>query len=70
MSGPNLRRLLRAAEVAELLAVSIRTVWDYRARGALPAILLGPGTVRFAPEDVARFIQERSERALREAGKL
>jgi predicted DNA-binding transcriptional regulator AlpA len=49
-------RLLRAGEVAEMLAVSSRLVWRFRAEGKLPSVSLA-GATRFRLSDVKRFMQ-------------
>ncbi len=56
--------LLRKAEVAALLRVSIRTVDRLIASGQLPCVRLGEsgGAVRFRMEDVRRLV-ERSRKA-------
>ena len=45
-------RPMTAAEVAELLGVSVKTVYVYVQRGELPARRVGPRLLRFMPEDV------------------
>ncbi|MFZ4576085.1 MAG: helix-turn-helix domain-containing protein [Phycisphaerales bacterium] len=49
-------KLLRAGEVAEMLAVSARLVWRFRAEGKLPSVALA-GATRFRLSDVRRFMQ-------------
>lgn len=48
-------RLLRAQEAADLLAVSPRLVWRFRAEGKLPAVSIA-GATRFRLSDVKRLI--------------
>lgn len=50
-------RLMRAAEVADVLGVSPWTVYAYARDGRLPSRELGPRCVRFAREDVESFVQ-------------
>lgn len=50
-------RLLRAPEVAALLAISTRGVWRLRKSGRLPCVKVG-GAVRFRPADVRALQQE------------
>ncbi len=53
------KRLLTAAEVAERLGFTERYVWRLGREGVLPRIKLpGRKYVRFAEEDVERFIDE------------
>lgn len=49
-------RLLKASEAAELLSVSVRSVWSLRSCGDLPAIQIGRAT-RFRLTDVERIIR-------------
>ena len=51
--------LLTAEGVAEILGRHPRTVLALARSGALPAVRLGYKTVRFRPEDVRAFIDER-----------
>ena len=55
-------KLLRGAEVAEMLSISKTHVFRLAAEGTLPAIQINQKTVRFSPDDVAAFI-ERQRRA-------
>jgi len=48
-------RLLRAAEVAEMLAVSTRLVWRFRSEGKLPAVQIA-GATRFRLSDVRKLM--------------
>jgi excisionase family DNA binding protein len=48
--------LLRAQEVAVLLAISTRTVWRFARSGRLPSVAVG-SALRFTLADVQRFIQ-------------
>ena len=49
-------RLLRAREVAMMLAISTRLVWRFRSEGKLPAVQMG-GATRFRLSDVTRLVQ-------------
>lgn len=49
-------QLLRAGEVAEMLAVSSRLVWRFRSEGKLPAVQIA-GATRFRLSDVERLIE-------------
>jgi hypothetical protein len=55
-------RLLSKGEVADLLNVSVRSVDRLRGEGLLKEVYVR-GSVRFAPEDVADFVnrQRRGE---------
>ena len=56
-------RLLTAAEVAERLGFTERYVWRLGREGVLPRIKLpGRKYVRFAEEDVERFVAGARER--------
>ncbi len=55
--------LLRARELAALLAISIRTVWRLTAAGDLPAPVRFGGTTRWRHSDVVRFIARQSARS-------
>ena len=47
--------LLRANQVAQLLAVSTRLVWRFRSEGKLPAIQIA-GATRFRRSDVLKLM--------------
>jgi excisionase family DNA binding protein len=49
--------LLSAAEVAEILKVSSRSVLRYAREGRIECVQLGHRTVRFTPESVAALIR-------------
>lgn len=53
--------LLTVSEVAEILAVSVRTVRDWLDRGKLPRVSLPGRIVRVRAVDLARFIDEHRE---------
>jgi excisionase family DNA binding protein len=46
-------KLLTPVEVAELLRVTPKTVRRWALRGRLPAVRMGPNTVRFAECEIA-----------------
>jgi len=50
------RKLLTYADVAEMLAVDVRTVYRLRSAGKLRPVTLGPRIVRFRREDIDRII--------------
>jgi excisionase family DNA binding protein len=50
-------RLLNTREVAELLGVSVETVYHWTADGTLPSIRLTPRTLRFDPAAIAAFVE-------------
>lgn len=54
---PGSDRLLNVNEVAEILCVSIRTVWALRATGELPAYKVGHLT-RWRRNDVYRYMAD------------
>jgi len=56
-------RLLRAQEVATMLAVSTRLVWRFRSEGRLPAVQIA-GSTRFRASDVRRLIEEGTKRGV------
>jgi excisionase family DNA binding protein len=53
-------RLLRPREVADVLQVSVRSVYSLVAAGRLRAcrVGIGMGTIRVHPVDLARFISD------------
>jgi predicted site-specific integrase-resolvase len=51
-------RLLKRAEVAAQLSVSLIAVRKLERSGALPFVSIAPHTRRFRPEDVARYVAE------------
>jgi excisionase family DNA binding protein len=53
--------LLRAEDIAERCAVSLRTVRGWIASGRLPVLRLGLRCVRIAPEELARFLAAARE---------
>lgn len=57
-------RLLRPEEVAEVLRVSVRTVYNVVRRGDLTAcrIGLGDGRIRIHPEDLAAYVTQLRNR--------
>ncbi len=55
-------RLLTAAEVGARLAISRRSVQRLALTGRIPAVYLGPRTLRFEREKVERWIRESYRR--------
>ena len=51
-------RLLRANDVAEILACSVSEVYALKAGGVLPYLKIG-GMVRFREQDIEEFINSR-----------
>lgn len=51
------KNLLTAHDVAEMLNVSLRSVWTWAASGRLKARKIGPKATRFKREDVERLIE-------------
>lgn len=49
-------RLLTYPEVAEALQVTERTVRTLCRAGELPYLVIGKGSIRFAPDDLARYL--------------
>jgi excisionase family DNA binding protein len=54
---PEADRLLTVEQVADLLAISVRTAWSLRSAGKLRAVKVGPRATRFRREDVAKLIE-------------
>ena len=53
--------LLSAADVAEALGISVRTLWRWSRDGITPAPLrLGKKTTRWRASDLQRYIDSRS----------
>ncbi len=53
-------RLMTAKEVAEILAVSEKTVYRWSASGVLPCFRQGR-VIRFIPEEIKKYILDRTE---------
>ncbi|MEX1071398.1 MAG: helix-turn-helix domain-containing protein [Anaerolineales bacterium] len=56
---PNLERLLRATEVAEILNVSKAFVYQLMQKGLIRTVRIGASR-RIRMEDLSRFIQENT----------
>jgi excisionase family DNA binding protein len=54
-------KLLSVSELAELLGISIPTVYAWVSKGRLPCVKLGTRTM-FDPVEIARWVNERSRR--------
>jgi excisionase family DNA binding protein len=52
-------RLLTAREVADLLGVSVETILRWTRRGALPAIRLPSGAIRFREVELDEWLAGR-----------
>lgn len=52
-------RLLRAKEVADLLAVSVWHLDQLRRDGLIKSVHVGARTHRYHPDDVAEFVRRR-----------
>jgi excisionase family DNA binding protein len=61
------RLLLTKEEAARGLAISVRQLSRFIADGSLTPVRLGPRLVRFAPDDLVRFIARRSQTPQRPA---
>lgn len=53
-------RLMTAKEVAEILAVSEKTVYRWSATGVLPCFRQGR-VIRFVPEEIKKFVLDRRD---------
>ena len=56
-------RLLRVDQVAEMLGVGRRTVYDWTRQELLPVVVLRPGerkTMRWRESDIDRWIRQRT----------
>jgi excisionase family DNA binding protein len=54
-----LPKLLRAKDVAEMLAISPKTVYRLHDEGSLPGIRLTDRAVRFEPAAIEQWLEER-----------
>jgi excisionase family DNA binding protein len=54
--------LLTAQDVAQMLGVSIDTIYDWIADGTLPAVRLTSRTLRFTPAAIDEFVESASTR--------
>jgi excisionase family DNA binding protein len=59
------RLLITNVEAAKLLRVSVRSLFDLTKRGEVPCIRLGR-LVRYSPDELRRWIAERTGRAIKE----
>lgn len=60
--SPDIEGLLTVEEVADILRVRPRWVYEAAARGELPRIKVG-GYVRFHRADIERWIEQRKDAA-------
>ncbi|HWK28929.1 MAG TPA: helix-turn-helix domain-containing protein [Solirubrobacter sp.] len=56
-----MKKLLTADEVADLLAIKRKTVYNLAASGTIPCVRIGPRTVRFDPDRLAEWVREQGE---------
>jgi excisionase family DNA binding protein len=56
-------RLLTIEEVAEILGVKVRTVYDYVARGDLECVKFNHKTLRFKPQWIDDMIARKQRKA-------
>ncbi len=54
-----MERLLNVGEVAQVLGVSVHTIYTWAAKGRLPLVKVGKRTM-FEPREIARWVSERS----------
>jgi excisionase family DNA binding protein len=54
-----LERLLRPQEAADLLAISKASVYRLHAQGALRGVHVTDRSIRFTPDEIRRYIEER-----------
>jgi len=52
-------KLLKAAEVAEILRVPLLTIYAWVNRGVLPVIKISCRCIRFRDSDIRNFLNER-----------
>lgn len=60
-------KLLTAAQAAEALAISLRSLWARTRRDDIPCVRIGR-SVRYDPIDVRRFIAQTKRRKRRDCG--
>ena len=56
------KKYYRAREVAELLGVSVSSVWSWTAQGKLKATRIGDRARRWAIEDIEAFVKTREKK--------
>ncbi|MHC4064435.1 MAG: helix-turn-helix transcriptional regulator [Planctomycetota bacterium] len=57
--GPQRAELFRAADVARMLSVSVRTVWRLRDAGGLPRpVRVGGNLIRWKRGDLENFLRD------------
>ena len=62
-------KLLKAAEVAEILGVSRTQAYRLMQMGEIPSVRFGQRTVRVRPEDLKRYIETHTQCQEEEKGK-
>ena len=68
-TGTDNGALLRAPEVARMLAVDTRTVWRWASAGVIPGPLRIGGATRWRRADLDAFLDGKAEAAAREAAR-
>jgi len=64
-----MQTLLTAAEVGKILNVNQITVYQMKARGQLPFVLVARAGVRFHPDDITAYIESNRQRKVKRKGK-
>lgn len=59
----DIRPLLKVPQIADLLGVRPRTVYDLVQRNSLPFVFKIGGSIRARPEDLEAWIAEQAQRA-------
>jgi excisionase family DNA binding protein len=59
-SAPESLRLVDTRQAARLLSVSVRTLWNLRARGELRCVRLGARKLRYRLSDIRHLIRAAS----------
>ncbi len=57
--GTNLKPLMSVRQLSELLQVSVGTIYDWRMSGQGPRCIKVGGHLRFDPDDVRAWLNER-----------
>jgi excisionase family DNA binding protein len=55
-----MERLLTIKEVADLLSVSIATLYEWSRQGLIPSVKLSPKALRFSESEINDFISKKS----------
>lgn len=67
--GGSTDRLLRARDVADILAVSLRGVWRLTSEGVIPAPIKLGGATRWRESDLRRFLRKAADQRPADAGR-